>query len=1242
MKHKFLLTLLLCISACWHQLHAQTPPEGFSSVTVSSGWDEAVGLTFTKSGNQLFVWERTGKVWVVENGQKSLLLDIGEEVGTWRDFGLLGFALHPQFETNGYFYVLYTVDRHHLLNYGTSSYSPVANDFFEATIGRLTRYTATKNPAGSYAVTTASRKILIGATKETGIPSLHTSHGVGSLVFGTDGTLLVSTGDGASFEEEDAGSASSSYYQQALADGIITTQQNVGAFRAQQLESYNGKILRIDPETGNGVASNPYYEAASPGSVRSKVWALGLRNPFRVTLKPGSGSSNPADAKPGVLYIGDVGYNTWEEINIATKPGMNFGWPLFEGLTTQNLYWAKSTYNYYAPNPENGRNGCSQPYFYFQDLLKQETPTGRAIFTNPCAPSQAIPAAITTFVHSRSAIDWQHQDGGPSRTGTFSGETATVTTIGTPGSPVAGPQFGGSAAMGGVFYTHADFPAEYRNTCFFGDYPSGWIRSLGVDGNDKPVAVRNFVDEGAVVVAMATHPTEGGLYYVNFYPSEIRKVVYNAPANRAPVALVYADKTSGPGPLTIQFDGSGSYDPDGQPLSYLWNFGDGTTSTLVRPAHTFPPGSPTKYTVTLTVTDNRSSGQASLAISANNTPPQVTITSPAENTKYPITGQTIYKLQAAVTDQEHSSSQLAYQWQTILHHDDHEHPEPIDYSPETTTTISPLGCGSESYYYRIILTVTDAAGLATTKEVKLYPDCTPVVNQPPLAAAGEDKSVRLPVAAVTLAGSGSDPEDGSKVSYTWSQISGPTAVVFGSPAQAITGVSNLLAGLYTFRLLVTDSQGAAAGDDMVLTVNPAENVAPTVHIQPVDNLTLPTNSVTLHGTGTDADGTISSYRWTQLSGTSATVSGEATPALSLSDLVAGTYSFRLTVVDNAGATAHDDVSLLVNAAPYVNELPIAIAGADVALTLPTNRVTLHGTGTDTDGTISGYHWTQLSGPFAILSGENTQDLSLSDLVVGNYTLRLMVTDNKGSSAFDEVSVTVNPAATTPVQVPAPTIPQIVSFVLIDGTTNQELGAIPNGAEINLAAFPTTSFNIKAVTNSTVGRVEFSVTGAQTFDNADRDAPYQAFQQNSGKKGGWLPPTGTYTLVATPYEKKGGGLAGPVQTIRFAVSTSTTSKTAKKNAALRVDDAVLADAQQPLEVSCYPNPFITQLTVQVQGKSSAKLPLRLVDMLGREVLSLEDLPAESALSLGQQLSTGVYTLVIGTGVSAKRYKVIKAQ
>ena len=140
-------------------------------------------------------------------GTKRLVLDISEEVGAWHDHGLLGFALHPQFETNGYIYLLYVVDRHHLLNFGTAAYNPTVSEPSNATIGRLTRYTLNKSPGGIYSVAAGSRKMLFGDQRSNGIILTERSHESGSLVFGTDQTFLVSTGDGANVLGQDRGSA---------------------------------------------------------------------------------------------------------------------------------------------------------------------------------------------------------------------------------------------------------------------------------------------------------------------------------------------------------------------------------------------------------------------------------------------------------------------------------------------------------------------------------------------------------------------------------------------------------------------------------------------------------------------------------------------------------------------------------------------------------------------------------------------------------------------------------------------------------------------------------------------------------------------------------------------------------------------------------------------------------------------------------------------------------------------------
>ncbi|MBL8745698.1 MAG: PQQ-dependent sugar dehydrogenase [Phycisphaerae bacterium] len=566
-------------------------PPGFVDLPVGGTWNQAVGLTFAPDG-RMFVWEKGGRVWNFENGQQSAtpLVNISEEVGDWRDHGLLGFAIDPAFYTNGYIYLLYVVDYHHLVNFGTPAYNPNSNQYFRDTIARLTRYQC--DPAtGFRTVLPGSRTVLIGETITTGIPIPHQSHGAGTLVFSPDGTLLLTCGDGASYETFDHGGTASGSSNTALADGIITPAENVGAWRAQLIASHSGKVLRIDPATGDGVPSNPFYLPGSPRAPQSRVWAMGLRNPFRACLRPGTGSTNPNDANPGTLYIGDVGWGWWEEINVCREARTNFGWPYFEGLEVRGGYAGANVANLTAPNPRFGVGGCTQQFFTFSNLIVQET-LGATSFPNPCNASFQIPATTPTHEHTRPKIDYGHGSS-PSRTGIFIGNNAAVINVGAPGSPVTGAQFGGFSSTGGTWYTGSDFPADYTNVYYHGDYVSGWIRAFVFDAMDNPTAVREFVPEGQAggVVDLETSPTEGGLFYIRYNEvgsSEVRRIAYLGNTNLPPVAVGSAGPTFGPSPLSVQFSSLGSFDPEGAAITYLWDFGDGSpTSTAANPTHLY-------------------------------------------------------------------------------------------------------------------------------------------------------------------------------------------------------------------------------------------------------------------------------------------------------------------------------------------------------------------------------------------------------------------------------------------------------------------------------------------------------------------------------------------------------------------------------------------------------------------------------------------------------------------------------
>src|SRR5690606_9771076 len=137
---------------------------------------------------------------------------------------------------------------------------------------------------------------------------------------------------------------------------------------------------------------------------------------------------------------------------------------------------------------------------------------------------------------------------------------------------------------------------------------------------------------------------------------------------------------------------------------------------------------------------------------------------------------------------------------------------------------------------------------------------------------------------------------------------------------------------------------------------------------------------------TDPDGTITVYAWAKVSGPAVTLSGENTASVELSDLQAGTYRFTLTVTDDKGATDSDEVIVTVTAE---NSLPVANAGADKTITLPANSVTINGSGSDSDGSIVSYAWSQVSGPAAAtITNGNTSSVLIEDLVEGTYVFNL--------------------------------------------------------------------------------------------------------------------------------------------------------------------------------------------------------------------------------------------------------------
>ena len=351
-------------------LPAPPPPDPNLSITpvdVITGVKQPIAIDWLPDGT-MFIALKAGIIRVAIGGTTLLptpFIDISNIVNNIQDRGLTDIAIHPNFSSNPYVYLLFTFEGEDNVSETSGLAGP---DGGGARAGRLIRVTAdaqnnyrtavpnsavillgknsTRDYFNEFVDSTINLQEPPGGVLPNGdyvqdcINSDSRSHSVGSLAFGLDGALYVSVGDGGAYNDVD-----------------------VRVDRVQNVNSLSGKILRIHPLTGQGYPNNPFYSLTNDLNANSaKVYQLGLRNPFRTTV----------DKSTGQLYIGDVGWTTWEEVNTGGA-GANFGWPYYEGIS-----------------------GTSQV-----QPLYAATPEGQAFFQNP----PAVVAPIYALNHEATGID---------------------------------------------------------------------------------------------------------------------------------------------------------------------------------------------------------------------------------------------------------------------------------------------------------------------------------------------------------------------------------------------------------------------------------------------------------------------------------------------------------------------------------------------------------------------------------------------------------------------------------------------------------------------------------------------------------------------------------------------------------------------------------------------------------------------------------------------------------------------
>ena len=623
-----------------------------------------VGQRFAPDG-RLFIWQKNGVVRVIKQGVllPTPFIDLSSKVNTFDDRGMWGLAFHPDFTSNGYVYMSYPLE---------SGGNP--NDSGPKT-SRVVRVRA--DPANPDVALAGSETVILGSigtapcsAQPPGADCIAAdsgSHALGTLRFATDGMLFIGNGDGA-----DA----------AFADPL--------ALRAQDLNSYNGKILRVRDD-GTAPGDNPFDDGTN--SIRSKVWLYGVRNPFDYTL-------NPTTGQP---YFGDVGWNVWEEVDAGVRGG-NYGWPCFEG----NL---------------------PQPAFQSAFSLCQQLP----------AASIVLP--IHTYDHSV-----------------------------------------GTAVIGGPFYTGSLYPAQYRGNYFFADYSGNFIKRITFDASGNPTGTVSFATGVDSPVSLELGP-DGMIYYLSFATGQLRRIQFNGP-----VTVASATPTSGYSPLTVAFSSAGSIDPGGQALSFLWDFGDGTTSTAANPSHTYASATVRTFTARLTSTDSGGlSSSMTTSITVGSLPPSATISAPADGTQVDI-GQTVNFSGSATDPDDGTVAPAGLSWTVLLHHNSHVHTVVTGTGPGGSFVVEDHGVIG-TFSYEVVLQATDSSGLTSTTSVHL-----------PITPAAADTTPPGAPASLTATASSA-----TQVDLAWPAATDNVAVT-GYRLERCTG-----AGCTTFAEIATPT-GLTASD----------------------------------------------------------------------------------------------------------------------------------------------------------------------------------------------------------------------------------------------------------------------------------------------------------------------------------------------------------------------------------------------------------------------------------------------
>ncbi|WP_030708064.1 PQQ-dependent sugar dehydrogenase [Streptomyces griseus] len=590
------------------------------------------------------------------------------DVYTHDEEGLQGIAVDPDFTANRFVYLYYSP----LLNTppGDAPTTGSAADF-AAWKGHLNLSRFVLKADGTLDL--GSEKVVLEVESDRG----QCCHVGGDIDFDAAGNLYLTTGD-------DTNPFESAGY--APIDERTDRNPQFDAQRSSgNTNDLRGKLLRIKP-TADGGYTVPAGNLFAPGTAntRPEIYAMGFRNPFRMSV----------DKESGAVYIGDYGPDAGTtdpnrgpsgqvEFNRVTQPG-NFGWPYCTGTNTPTETYGEYTF---PGGPSGAKYACASG------------PANNSFRNTGLA---ALPPAQPAWIRYAGDAGSPPEFGGGSE------------------SPMAGPVYNFDADLDSA----VKFPASLDGRFFATEYGRKWIKPVEVKADGSPGTIDTFPWTGTQVMDSAFGP-DGALYVLDYGTGArnqaLYRVEYLAGSNRSPVAKAAADKTSGTTPLAVSFSSAGSADPEGGNLTYAWDFGDGTTSTDPNPSHTYTTAG--TYNPTLTVTDPEGlTGTASLVVTAGNTAPTVTLTTPADGSLFSFGDSVPFTV--TVSDPEDGTVDCSKVKVTyLLGHDSHRHQitskngcsgtidVPVDGEHDSAANI--YGVFDAEY--------TDAGGLTTHSDSILQP-----------------------------------------------------------------------------------------------------------------------------------------------------------------------------------------------------------------------------------------------------------------------------------------------------------------------------------------------------------------------------------------------------------------------------------------------------------------------------------------------------------------------------------------